>query len=262
MNTPDSTPASPELSLWHSSAQLQGARALQEDTIAVSERRDGLAVVVADGLGGHPEGEWASRTATSVVMGAPWLNASNESLAGLMKSAIREAHAAVKRQVWRDDQPATTLIAAFMDAESDEITLASVGDSYALLMRDGGLRSLLMTRMPLPEGMYKYDARPRSLAYSVGYNIGVEGVGIEVQKYPLQHGDRLLFATDGIDFIARDRIIHCLALPTPRAAAEALVREFIEAGDEQQDNVSFVVVFVQAVKGVAAATAGDPAAAP
>jgi len=63
----DSTTPHP-IEVLHGSAQLQGNRPRQEDTIAATDGPNGPFIVVADGLGGVPGGDWASRTAVNFVM--------------------------------------------------------------------------------------------------------------------------------------------------------------------------------------------------
>lgn len=104
-----------------------------EDNFAV----EGSLLVVADGMGGAAAGEIASSIAVDILKKnlATVPNASDDEIAALVKKAIDDADAAIKKRTARNPETngmGTTVVLALQI--DDRILLANVGDSRAYLI--------------------------------------------------------------------------------------------------------------------------------
>jgi len=215
-------------------AQIQGKRLRQEDTMAWdSYGADEALAIVADGLGGHPAGDVASREAV-----AEFRRVFAEQRRGdagpteWVQEALMAADGLLRRRQEVNPDLAgmgTTLIAAYVRGQ--RLWGCSVGDSYLLLLRGGVLARL--------NELHSQDG---GLTSSVGYHLTRADLADDL---PLQAGDRLLLATDGIVPLDDDKLTQQLADATSAEDAVRRVLEAVEAcADPRQDNATALAVFV------------------
>ena len=86
----------------------------------------------------------------------------------------------------------------------------------------------------------------QDITYVLGVSLGSDnGGGVEiVSPQPLQVGDRILLASDGLEGFDRQLILECLARDTARQSCEALVRLALATSTDSSDNITIVVVTV------------------
>ena len=204
-------------------------------------------VVVADGMGGPPAGDRASRDAVTAVLGTPCRDDPEATLA----SAYDRANDAVRRiDTLREfDRPGTTLVAAyFLGARC---WIANVGDSRAYRLRARELtrlthdHSLVQEEIDagrLTEATARHDPRSSLITRTIGGNPTVES---DPASWPLEAGDRHLLCTDGLWGVLDDSAIAQLLAEhqgAPQGAVDALIEASLEAGGP--DNVTAVIVDV------------------
>lgn len=215
-------------------AQIQGRRLRQEDTWACEAfAPDEALAIIADGLGGHPAGDTASREAV-----AEFRRVFAQQRGGAVAPAhwVREALLAADAHLRRrqEENPdlagmGTTLIAAYV--RGDHLWGCSVGDSYLLLMRDGGLARL-----------NELHSENGGLTSSVGFHLTRADLAEDLE---LREGDRLLLATDGIVPLDDDAVTRVLGeAATAEAAVLGLLAAIERCADPRQDNATAVAVFV------------------
>lgn len=188
----------------------------------------GKALAIADGMGGHPRGDEASRMAVDAAL---------EAVTGARRDAARErvarfafavAQRGVQRLGWL---PGTTLVLAFLGPTGTWI--AHVGDSRAYAWDGEHLRRL--TKDHALEG-----------TSVVTRCIGAGDVphAPDVAQHQLASGTVLMLATDGLTKMLTDRTIaHILRrAPNRQAAADALVAAALAAGGA--DNVTILLARV------------------
>jgi serine/threonine protein phosphatase PrpC len=190
-------------------------------------------VAVADGLGGHPAGDLASRTATEslrdTVSGTPPPGgAANEQW---LTETLLTAHRAVLAAA--GDDPgltgmATTAVLAVVGA--DGAWLAHVGDSRAYLQPAGEP----VRQVTEDHGLGGY------ITQALGLD---RGVTPDVTRLDVAAGDRLLLCTDGLsNMVDQATIGRLLAHGDVQGAVDGLVQAALDAGGI--DNVTVVVVEV------------------
>lgn len=235
-------------------------RTVNEDSFAVLS--DAGLYVVADGMGGHGNGEVASRVAVRCVREA--LGAAPggqrrvgrpqpaERLSGRLTRAIREANAELLREV--EDDPAlsgmgTTLVALLVDGAQGAI--AHVGDSRAYRLRDGVCELLTHDHTWVAEqvsagNISESQARDHPFKSVVTRALGTDAeVEVELLELSPAAGDRYLLCSDGLTAMLSDeQIDERLAGETsPEAVCRQLVRDANAGGG--LDNITVVVVSVE-----------------
>lgn len=201
-------------------------------------------VAVADGLGGLAAGEVASRLAIDVLTTSDRLPTSAAELAELLRLAGRRISRAAEAdlQLAGMGTTCTALVVAGGRAE-----IAHVGDTRAYALRDGAL--FLLTRdHSLAQELVRVGRLTADEATAhVSRNTLTRALGapgeLEVDTYawPLEHGDRLLLASDGLTGLVGDQDLPALLDgDSPAGAADRLVEAALAAGG--LDNVTVVVV--------------------
>ncbi len=199
---------------------------LQADRDAAEWRGAPGPVLVAalDGLGGHPDGDVASRTAAEslVAYGDPQD----------VGAAIRAAHEGVLQAVAEGRGRAgmgTTVVAAVVT--DDEVVVGSVGDSGLMVVDDGGLEQLTTVDRAAFGGLTAFAGD------------GYDDPDPHVRTLRPDGRLRLLLATDGLTDVLDEGTAAPLAREgSPSEAAAALVDATVEAG--APDNVTVVVLDV------------------
>jgi protein phosphatase len=203
-------------------------------------------VAVADGLGGHPGGDIASRCAVDAIADAP----AGIDGAGLVGAAHDRIIARIAEALGERSEliaMATTLTLAVLSS-GEPIEVAHVGDSRAYLANGS---KLVQVTEDHTHGMDRVVAGEMSLEeaqkdpdWHVMSNwLGFESYRVATYRVPVEPGDRLLLCTDGLsNMLADDQIAEILALGTVERSAAALIDAANEAGG--LDNITVVVIEV------------------
>ncbi len=209
--------------------------------------------VVADGMGGAQAGEVASKTAADVFTG--------ELPAGRPEQILRErieaANTAIHRLAHSDASltgMGTTLTAAVLVPEADEIVIGHVGDSRAYRLRGGKLEQLtrdhsLVEEMRRKGQITDEQAETHPQRSIITRALGPEPVvDVDVQTAALQADDVYMICSDGLTTMLPDDQIrrHLGGATSLEAGVKILIDEANRAGG--RDNIT-VVLFRVGVPG-------------
>lgn len=191
-------------------AQAQGSRPRQEDAAAWWTTSDGaLWAAVADGLGGHPQGDRASHTALAALQTASGPLPPDPTMALL--ALVDHVHTAVAALSTPTDPrpPGTTLL--WVVCLPDRIHLVSVGDSRAWLVQGGHATAW---NEPMR------DAHGHLLSA-----MGVAVPKVDLETVPWDASDWVILATDGADALTPDGWVRVTCQPDPAKAAIHLLAQ-------------------------------------
>lgn len=206
--------------------------------------------VVADGMGGAQAGEVASMTAIQTFeAGLP-----DGLLEETLQSSIGLANRTIHDRAQADGSLAgmgTTITAAAVDSEREEVVIGHVGDSRAYRLRDGILQRLtrdhsLVEEMRRRGQITEEQAEDHPQRSIITRALGPEPeVEVDVQAVPTEPGDLFLLCSDGLTtMIGDDRIKEIiLGATTLEAATRALIDEANRAGG--RDNITVVLFQVE-----------------
>jgi serine/threonine protein phosphatase PrpC len=241
----------------------KGAREKNEDRMGYSYTRDSGLFALADGMGGHPEGEVASQLALQ-AMSALFQRQAKPTLVDpteFLQTAICSGHQQLLRYSARrglSDSPRTTVVACVL--QGDSAYWAHCGDSRLYLVRDGEL--LARTRD------HSYSEWQHSLNSLIPTNgpfnrnllftcLGSPGKPIIDSSVPfvLQAGDRLLLCSDGLwDTVSDETITEQLSTLAIGEAVPELVELALRNGGPTCDNVSVMALEWEGAEEPAGAT--------
>jgi len=211
--------------------------------------------VVADGMGGHANGQNASRMAIQTIIDyilpkiSEHKQMEGEAFAKLLRDGVQCANEAVHhRNLEERADMGTTMTAALVFGPTAYI--ANVGDSRTYLYREpGGLTkithdhsvvaSLVEAGIIKPDDIYTHPKRNQ-----IYRSLGEKPV-VDVDSFivSLKAGDKLLLCSDGLWDMVRDPEIQRLMsapTPDPSKTGQKLIQAALDGGGE--DNVSVIVV--------------------
>lgn len=200
------------------------------------ERTDAGIWGVADGLGGHSDGEVASRMVCDALADVPAAVSFEELI-----ESVRQRVAAVNDQLIRAAtrpvnavQSGSTLVALLARGSSCAVLWA--GDSRAYRWRNGGLEQL--TRDHSLAALEGPGADSHAITRAVGGDVTLE---LDLVRDRVQPGDRFLLCSDGLTRIVPDaQLAEILAREDIARAVDGLIEATLAAG--APDNVTALVV--------------------
>lgn len=225
----------------------RGGREQNEDRMGYCYTRETGLFVLADGMGGHPEGEVAAQIALQTVsvlfqrQAKPLL----KNVPEFLSSALLAAHHQILRYATDKgmlDSPRTTLVVAVL--QGGKVTWVHCGDSRLYMVRGGELltRTRDHTYMELrniPPGLEHIN---RNVLFTC---LGSPTKPIYDITGPmhLEQGDRILLCSDGLwGTLSDGEIAQQLGrLPVSQSVPE-LVEEALRRAGSSSDNVTVVAL--------------------
>jgi serine/threonine protein phosphatase PrpC len=201
--------------------------------------------VVADGMGGAQAGEVASKTAAeSFDRELPQAPPER-----LLRETIEAANRTIHERACNDPDLAgmgTTITAAVVDPEAEEVAIGHVGDSRAYRLRAGRFERLTRDHSLVEEMRRKGQLTDAQAADHPQRSIITRALGpepeveVDLQTVPAQAGDVFLICSDGLTtMLADEQIAQLLGRATSmQSAVRALVDEANRAGG--RDNITVV----------------------
>ena len=229
-----------------SSALTHQGRVRQQNQDSYCIRARDCLWAVADGMGGHEGGEWASAKLVEKLdeMAVP---AGLEAACDAVEAAIREANGAIVAEgETRGRQMGTTVVALLVQAQ--RYALLWVGDSRAYLLRGGRLVQLSRDHTQVQEMVDRGIMRPEDVAgHPMGHilsrAVGVrEEIEIDRAFGGIEPGDVFLLCSDGLHgYVEEAEIRRRLGRGSPERALDELIALTLENG--APDNVTGIAIW-------------------
>jgi serine/threonine protein phosphatase PrpC len=250
----------------------KGGREKNEDRMGYCYTREAGLFALADGMGGHPEGEVASQLALQ-AMAARFQREAKPSLKDPLRF-LHEAMMAGHHQLLRYateralmDTPRTTLVGCVLQGQA--AYWAHCGDSRLYLVRGGKL--IARTRDHSYTELQTTASQVVPIAEHLNRNVlftclGSPGKPMIDTSGPLrlQPGDRLLLCSDGLWSALSDSVIcEQLTRPSLGDAVPELVEQALRSAGPKSDNVTVLCVEWEAAEdaeaqgGVSTQSLGD-----
>lgn len=225
-------------------------RQLNQDFVFTSELPLGSLpnlFVVADGMGGHKAGDFASKYTVKTMI-EEVVRSKDDRPVEIIRDAIRTANEFVRRKA-RDDANmvgmGTTVVAATYI--EDVLYVANVGDSRLYVVNDA--ISQITRDHSLVEEMVRIGSLDREAARNhpdkniITRAVGAtEYVNVDFFEVGLKPGDIVLMCTDGLTNMMEDSAIHEILLK--KTSLETKAKALVDGANENggSDNIAVVLI--------------------
>lgn len=226
----------------------KGGREKNEDRMGYCYTRESGLFLLADGMGGHPEGEVASQLALQTISALyqkearPYI----KDVTGFLATALMAAHHQIIRYASERgmlDTPRTTLVAGIVQGGS--ATWIHCGDSRLYLVREGQLVVRTRDHSYIEQhsaGVIRMDKLNRNILFTC-LGSPTKPVFDIAGPVPLQEGDRMLLCSDGLWGTVSDTdIVAQLARNVVANSVPELVELALRNGGEHCDNVTVIAM--------------------
>nr|WP_116603991.1 PP2C family serine/threonine-protein phosphatase [uncultured Albidiferax sp.] len=228
----------------------KGGREKNEDRMGYCYTRGSGLFLLADGMGGHPQGEIAAQVALQ-TMSALYQKQARPLLAqvgAFLGSALLAAHDQILRYAGKQgmlDTPRTTLVATVVQGSS--ATWVHCGDSRLYVVRDGVL--LTRTRDHSYAEQHRAEGGPQ-LGNNINRNVLYTCLGSPVKPafevggpIVLHQGDKIMLCSDGLwDSLSDDEIVKGLSSGPVSQAVPDLVEQALRVAGARSDNVTVMAL--------------------
>jgi PPM family protein phosphatase len=226
----------------------KGGREKNEDRMGYSYTRESVMFALADGMGGHPEGEVAAQLALQTLSALfqkearPLIHNVTEFLA----MALMAAHHQIIRYASEKgmlDTPRTTLVAGVV--QGGAATWIHCGDSRLYFMRDGEMVTRTRDHSYVEQhaaGIIKLERLNRNVLFTC-LGSPTKPVYDISGPHNLQQGDRIMLCSDGLWGSTNDNdIVHTMCKGPVANVVPDVVELALRNGGEHSDNVTVIAM--------------------
>ena len=225
-----------------------GGRQNNEDRMGYCYTRESGLFVLADGMGGHPQGEVAAQLALETISALyqkeakPILRDPGQ----FLSNSLLAAHLHINRYATRKamlDTPRTTLVAVVVQGNS--ATCVHCGDSRLYVVRDGELLMRTCDHSFIEQrsaGVPRIEHLNRNILFSCLGSTAKPVFDI-TGPIKLTQGDKLLLCSDGLwGSLSDNEIVLQLASKPVADAVPDLVESALRAAGATSDNVTVLAI--------------------
>lgn len=226
----------------------KGGREKNEDRMGYCYTRESGLFVLADGMGGHPEGEVAAQLALQTISALYQKEAKPvvRDVTEFLSSALMAAHHQIIRYASEKgmlDTPRTTLVAAIV--QGNTATWVHCGDSRLYIVRDHALLTRTRDHSYMEQhsaGVIRLDRINRNILFTC-LGSPTKPVFDITGPITLQQGDKILLCSDGLWGNLQDAdLVRELSAKSVSDAVPDLVEQALRAGGEHSDNVTVIAL--------------------
>lgn len=226
----------------------KGGRAKNEDRMGYCYTRESGLFVLADGMGGHPDGEIAAQLALQTISALyqkearPQIKDTTE----FLSLALMAAHHQIIRYASEKgmlDTPRTTVVAAILQGTG--ATWVHCGDSRLYVVRDGELLTRTRDHSYLEQqnaGVIKLSHVNRNILFTC-LGSPAKPVFDIAGPVTLQEGDKLMLCSDGLwGSLTDSEIVRHMAGKSVSDSVPELVEHALRVGGAHSDNVTVLAM--------------------
>lgn len=225
----------------------QGKRDNNEDAVTVVETSNSIIAIVADGLGGHSNGEIASKQAVDTIRR---LLIDCDPDEDVLIDAIQEASKDVFLSHPLDDEMFTTVAVLWIGRES--AVVANVGDTRIYQFRDGRIIYQSLDHSKAQMAVLVGDLSLRQIRQSKDRNrlirvLGTENIPrVDCKMLSVNSSDRFLICSDGFWQPVTEDVMEAAIVESETAECwlELMCHIVKDAKDPTQDNNSAIAILL------------------
>lgn len=229
----------------------KGGREKNEDRMGYCYTRASAVFLLADGMGGHPEGEVAAQLALQTISALFQKQARPElpDVSAFLSDALLAAHRQILRYALNRssfDTPRTTIVVAVL--QDGHLSAVHCGDSRMYIVRGSALlsrtkdHSLFEQNLMRSAGGDAFHSPNRNVLFSC-LGSPTKPVFTVAGPVPLQQNDRIMLCSDGLwSSVSEDDIVFELSHKPVDAAVPDLVEKALRQGGEMCDNVTCIAL--------------------
>lgn len=229
----------------------KGSREKNEDRMGYCYTRESGIFFLADGMGGHPQGEVAAQLALQTIAAMYQKEAQPKivDIAAFLTSAMLTAHRQILHHAIQHgmlDTPRTTAVVALV--QDGAVSWIHCGDSRLYLVRQGEL--LVRTRDHSFLEQQRATAAGKKSAERINRNVLFTCLGSPTKPVfdiagpvGLQQGDKLMLCSDGLwDRLSEADIVDRLSHKPVSEAVPELVESALRTAGDKSDNVTCIAL--------------------
>ena len=226
----------------------KGGRAKNEDRMGYCYTRESGLFVLADGMGGHPDGEIAAQLALQTISAMyqkearPLIRDTTE----FLSLALMAAHHQIVRYASEKgmlDTPRTTVVAAILQGTG--ATWVHCGDSRLYVVRDAELLTRTRDHSYLEQqnaGVTRISPVNRNILFTC-LGSPAKPVFDIAGPITLQEGDKLMLCSDGLwGSLTDSEIVRRMAGKSVSDCVPDLVEQALRVGGAHSDNVTVMAM--------------------
>ena len=227
-------------------------RKLNQDYVFASEQALGNLpnlFIVADGMGGHNAGDYASKHAVE-IMKAEIERSFEKSPVKILRKAIQSANDYIRQKAGEDESlrgMGTTVVAATCLGDR-YLEVANVGDSRLYIVSNDKIEQItrdhsLVEEMVRMGGIDRESARIHPDKNIITRAVGVEAaVEADFYNVELERGDTVLLCSDGLTNMLEDEEIRMIM--GSREGVEEKAEELVRAANDNggRDNIAVIII--------------------
>ncbi|MFQ6549942.1 PP2C family protein-serine/threonine phosphatase [Aestuariibius sp. 2305UL40-4] len=203
---------------------------------------------VADGMGGHQAGDYASQTIVEDLRSVGMPGSAHDLQARFMERLDRAHHRIVEHAMRIGGGTVGATLVALLIFE-DAYACVWAGDSRLYLLRGGKLTRVSQDHTEVQELLNSGAITPEEAIHWPRRNVITRAIGVtdpaacDVVSGTLQEGDRFLLCSDGVTEHNRDHDLAAMlsnGFGDPQAVSDAIIQRTLAEG--ARDNTTAIVV--------------------
>lgn len=220
-------------------------RAVNEDCIYVSDNKQPMFAIVADGMGGHKGGCVASRMTIEMITEALSENPdiSGSELSDLIKNISNAVRNKAKSSSDLENMGCTVVMAVI---NLNKAIIANIGDSRAYMISEHSIRQISKDHSYVQSLIDKgkitaEEAATHPLRNVITLAVGIKDAVPDIFEEDFPADNTLVFCSDGLTrHVNENEILEAVSNGTAIDAGEKLLKLALERGG--MDNISVIII--------------------